>query len=49
MQGLIFVTWEKYLSERFGSQFLNAYRDSIVMCLPSNSGSQWTRFTAYNA
>ena len=29
MQGLIFVTWEKYLSERFGSQFLNAYRDSI--------------------
>src|SRR5438874_10717090 len=29
MQGLIFVTWEKYLSERFGSQFLNAYRDTI--------------------
>src|SRR5947209_4878515 len=29
MQGLIFVTWEKYLSDRFGSSFLNAYRDAI--------------------
>lgn len=29
MHGLIFVTWEKYLSDRFGSKFLNAYRDTI--------------------
>ncbi|HVB21193.1 MAG TPA: heme NO-binding domain-containing protein [Ktedonobacteraceae bacterium] len=29
MHGLIFVTWEKYLAERFGSSFLNGYRDAI--------------------
>src|SRR6266566_1538341 len=29
MHGLIFVTWEKYLSERFGSSLLNAYRKAI--------------------
>src|SRR6266566_2021563 len=29
MHGLIFVTWEKYLAERFGSSFLNAYREAI--------------------
>lgn len=29
MHGLIFVTWEKYLSERFGSALLTAYRDTI--------------------
>src|SRR5579859_2992284 len=29
MHGLIFVTWEKYLSDRFGSKFLDAYRDRI--------------------
>ena len=29
MHGLIFVTWEKYLSERFGSTLLNAYRTTI--------------------
>ena len=29
MHGLIFVTWEKYLSERFGSSFLIAYRKAI--------------------
>jgi hypothetical protein len=29
MHGLIFVTWEKYLADRFGSSFLNAYRDTI--------------------
>ncbi len=29
MHGLIFVTWEKYLSERFGTAFLHEYRASI--------------------
>src|SRR5437588_4266023 len=29
MHGLIFVTWEKYLAERFGSSLLNAYRQEI--------------------
>jgi hypothetical protein len=29
MQGIIFVTWEKYLTERFGSSFLNLYRETI--------------------
>ena len=29
MHGLIFVTWEKYLAERFGSSLLNDYRHAI--------------------
>ena len=29
MHGLIFVTWEKYLTDRFGPQLLNAYRLEI--------------------
>lgn len=29
MHGLIFVTWEKYLAERFGASFLNEYRTAI--------------------
>lgn len=29
MHGLIFVTWEKYLSERFGTLFLQTYRETI--------------------
>lgn len=29
MHGLIFMTWEKYLAERFGTGFLHSYRDSI--------------------
>ncbi len=29
MQGIIFVTWEKYLTDRFGSNFLNLYRETI--------------------
>jgi predicted hydrocarbon binding protein len=29
MQGLIVVTWEQYLSERFGRQFLEIYRQAI--------------------
>jgi hypothetical protein len=29
MHGLIFVTWEKYLAERFGPAFLNDYRKTI--------------------
>jgi hypothetical protein len=29
VHGLIFVTWEKYLAERFGSSFLNEYRMAI--------------------
>ncbi len=29
MHGLIFVTWEKYLAERFGYPLLNKYRDTI--------------------
>src|SRR5690242_9635289 len=29
MHGLIFVTWEHYLADRFGSQLLHSYRASI--------------------
>jgi len=29
MHGLIFVTWEKYLAERFGETLLKNYRDAI--------------------
>lgn len=29
MHGLIFMTWEKYLAERFGRPFLSRYRDAI--------------------
>lgn len=29
MHGLIFVTWERYLSERFGETFLKDYREAI--------------------
>ena len=29
MQGIIFVTWEKYLADRFGPSFLAMYRDTI--------------------
>ena len=29
MHGLIFVTWEKFLAERFGSELLHQYRDTI--------------------
>jgi hypothetical protein len=29
MHGLIFVTWEKYLTERFGQARLNTYRNAI--------------------
>ena len=29
MHGLIFVTWEKYLADRFGKSFLIAYRDAV--------------------
>src|SRR5690348_11770371 len=29
MHGLIFVTWEHYLVERFGSVFLQSYREAI--------------------
>ncbi len=29
MQGIIFVTWEKYLAERFGSSFFHLYRKTI--------------------
>ncbi len=29
MHGLIFVTWEKYLAERFGTSFLRAYRSAL--------------------
>ncbi len=29
MQGIIFVTWEKYLAERFGNDFLNLYREAV--------------------
>lgn len=29
MHGLIFMTWEKYLAERFGTDFLKSYRNSI--------------------
>lgn len=36
MHGLIFVTWEKYLSERFGPSLLNEYRTAIGET-PTNS------------
>ena len=36
MHGLIFVTWEKYLTERFGGSLLKAYRDAIGET-PSNA------------
>lgn len=36
MHGLIFVTWEKYLSERFGGSLLNEYRVAIGET-PANS------------
>ena len=36
MHGLIFVTWEKYLSDRFGSNFLHTYRNTIGET-PANS------------
>jgi predicted hydrocarbon binding protein len=29
MHGLIFMTWDKYLAERFGSSFLSTYREQI--------------------
>lgn len=29
MHGLIFVTWEKYLAERFGTSLLTSYRDKM--------------------
>src|SRR5579884_4493037 len=29
MHGLVFVTWEKYLGERFGNGLLNRYRERI--------------------
>lgn len=29
MHGLVFVTWEKYLSERFGETLIKDYRDTI--------------------
>jgi hypothetical protein len=29
MHGLIFMTWEKYLAERFGAPFLSTYRNRI--------------------
>jgi hypothetical protein len=29
MHGLVFVTWEKYIKERFGSSLLQTYRDAI--------------------
>jgi hypothetical protein len=33
MQGLILMTWEKYLAERFGSAFLTTYREAIGQTL----------------
>jgi Haem-NO-binding len=36
MHGLIFVTWEKYLTERYGSSLLQVYREAIGET-PSNS------------
>src|SRR5579859_1024117 len=29
MKGIIFVIWEKYLGERFGSDFLKGYRETL--------------------
>ncbi len=36
MHGLIFVTWEKYLAERYGSSLLSAYR-AVIGETPANS------------
>ncbi len=35
MHGLMFVTWEKYLSERFTSSVLKEYRDNLGKALPT--------------
>ncbi len=35
MHGLIFVTWEKYLSERFKGSVLREYRDNLGKTLPT--------------
>lgn len=35
MQGLIFVTWEKYLSERFTGSVIREYRDNLGKTLPT--------------
>jgi len=35
MHGLIFVTWEKYLSERFTGSVLREYRDNLGKTLPT--------------
>jgi hypothetical protein len=35
MHGLIFVTWEKFLAERFGSNLLSAYRSAIGETTPT--------------
>lgn len=35
MHGLIFVTWEKYLSERFSGAVLREYRDNLGKTLPN--------------
>src|SRR3981081_4009956 len=29
MKGIIFVIWEKYLNDRFGSKLIDAYREQI--------------------
>src|SRR5262245_51552996 len=29
MKGIIFVVWEKYLNDRFGSKFIDTYRERI--------------------
>jgi hypothetical protein len=29
MKGIIFVVWEKYLGERFGSKFIKDYREPL--------------------
>jgi len=29
MKGIIFVVWEKYLNDRFGSKFIDTYRAQI--------------------
>ena len=36
MHGLIFVTWEKYLADRFGTPFLSVYRDAIGETAPTS-------------
>ncbi|GHO83124.1 hypothetical protein KSZ_11300 [Dictyobacter formicarum] len=37
MHGLIFVTWERYLVNRFGNSFLTSYRVKIGVLPPSMS------------